>query len=98
MYFKSSPDPAAAMCLRPQGCSSGLNLDILPPSTEGNLSSPLAPRLCCKAALGGICGSPQTDGGREEREGEETDSQDLDEPWEKRALVEETQMSQDIPL
>ncbi|KAI9533086.1 hypothetical protein NQZ68_026639 [Dissostichus eleginoides] len=37
-------------------------------------------------------------GGRE-RQREETDSQDLDEPWEKRGLAEEKQdMSQDIPL
>lgn len=41
--------------------------------------------------------SPQTDGGREEREGEETDSPDLDQPWEKRALRGKAEMSQDIP-
>lgn len=37
-------------------------------------------------------------GGRE-GEGEEADSQDLGEPWEKRGLAAEKQeMSQDIPL
>lgn len=36
------------------------------------------------------CLHKQTEEGKKER-GEETDSQDLDEPWEKRALVEEKQ-------
>lgn len=45
-----------------------------------------------QTSLCGIRASPQTEreweGGRER---EETDSQDLDEPWEKRGLVEEKQ-------